>query len=108
MKTKIEKTKKQREQSCILSGRRGKRKREKTTSNNLTTICRDAAHHVKENMVAQPKRRQKIRFGHQVVSNMPPKWRECHSLIGACLACESNFFIKKNLKVKVKIPKHSS
>jgi hypothetical protein len=61
--------------ALYLVGEREKKKQEMIIDDNPTTIHRRASHHVKKDMVARPKKQWKVRFGHRVVLNVPPKWR---------------------------------
>jgi len=91
MRTEIEKQKKSRK-SCTLSSRREreKKKQEMIIDDNPTTIHRRASHHVKKDMVARPKKQWKVRFGHRVVLNVPPKWRGMWMSPTHCM-CQSLF-----------------
>jgi hypothetical protein len=57
-------TKKKRGQSYTLPEKREKRRKKMTVDDNLIIIHSHAPHHLKEDMMAHPKRWRNIRFGH--------------------------------------------
>jgi len=50
-----------------------KKKKQKTTSDNLITTRMHASRYMEEKTIAYPMRQQIARFGHRVASHAPPK-----------------------------------